>query len=237
MKKIVILSGAGMSAESGLKTFRDSNGLWEGYDVMEVASIDGWQRNPELVLEFYNQRRKQLLSVEPNQGHHALVELAKHYHLTVVTQNVDDLHERAGNDQVIHLHGELLKACSCNNKEDVIDWRGDIRLGDTCSNGHQLRPFIVWFGELVPMLGRAADCVSEADIVIIVGTSMQVYPAASLISYAKPSAELYYLDANPATSAELVHLTNLDIRKTTAAIGLPMLVKELIKGKRLTNNY
>lgn len=228
MKKIVVLSGAGMSAESGLNTFRDSNGLWEGHDVMNVASIDGWRADPELVLDFYNQRRRQLLTVEPNVGHKALVKLAEKYHVSIVTQNVDDLHERAGSEQVIHLHGELLKAKSTINESEIIDWHQDICIGDTCSSGHQLRPAIVWFGELVPMLDSAIFEVEQADIIIIIGTSMQVYPAASLVSYAKATSKVYYLDANPAVSHELTVLKEIEVRTTTAATGLPKLVTELL---------
>jgi NAD-dependent deacetylase len=195
--KIVVLSGAGISAESGLKTFRDSNGLWEGHDVMEVASPGGFARNPELVLDFYNKRRKQLQEVEPNAAHIALAELEKDYEVVIVTQNVDDLHERAGSSNVVHLHGELLKVRSTFDEDLVMDWKEDLNPGDFCEHNHQLRPHIVWFGEAVPMMEVAAREVESADHVIIVGTSMQVYPAAGLIEYTRPDAKLYFVDPNP----------------------------------------
>ncbi|HFC01178.1 MAG TPA: NAD-dependent deacylase, partial [Phaeodactylibacter sp.] len=171
-KKIVVLTGAGISAESGIKTFRDSGGLWEGHDVMEVASPEGWSRNQALVLDFYNKRRAQLLEVKPNAAHLALVDLEKKYEVHIVTQNVDDLHERAGSSHVVHLHGELLKVRSVGNERLVYDWAKDLNKGDLCEEGHQLRPHIVWFGEQVPMLEVAASIASTADIIIIVGTSM-----------------------------------------------------------------
>ncbi|MEK7255713.1 MAG: Sir2 family NAD-dependent protein deacetylase, partial [Bacteroidota bacterium] len=184
MQKLVVLTGAGVSAESGISTFRDANGLWENHDIMEVASPQGWRKNKELVLEFYNQRRRQLQLVEPNAAHLALVDLEAKFTTCVVTQNVDDLHERAGSKLVLHLHGELLKARSTHDPELIYDWKGDISLTDKCERGSQLRPHIVWFGEEVPMLPLAADLVSQAEVVLIVGTSMQVYPAAGLVSYA-----------------------------------------------------
>jgi len=198
MKHVVVLTGAGMSAESGLKTFRDSNGLWEGHDVMEVASPEGFLANPELVLDFYNQRRKQLLTVTPNLAHEALANLEKTQKVTIVTQNVDDLHERAGSKNIIHLHGELLKVRSIDNKLDVQPWTKDLNLGDLCKNGYQLRPDIVWFGEAVPMIEKAMQVCETADILLIIGTSMQVYPAASLIHYVYPETPIFYLDPNPA---------------------------------------
>ena len=178
MKHIVVLTGAGMSAESGIKTFRDADGLWEGHDVMEVASPQGFAANPELVLDFYNQRRRQLFEVQPNTAHIALANLEKNYNVTIVTQNVDDLHERAGSTNVLHLHGELLKARSTYNEMDVQDWNHDLILGDLCVKGYQMRPHIVWFGEAVPMIEKAITICQTADILIIIGTSMQVYPAA-----------------------------------------------------------
>jgi NAD-dependent deacetylase len=199
MKHVVVLTGAGMSAESGLKTFRDSNGLWEGHDVMQVATPEGFARNPELVLEFYNQRRRQLLEVNPNQAHIALAELEKEHKVTIVTQNVDDLHERAGSTNVVHLHGELLKARSTYNEFDVFTWKKDINLGDFCSKGYQIRPHIVWFGEAVPMIEKAIDICQTADLLMIIGTSMQVYPAASLMHYVNENIPMYYIDPNPAT--------------------------------------
>lgn len=198
MKHIVILSGAGMSAESGLKTFRDSNGLWEGHDVMEVASPQGFAKDPALVLEFYNQRRRQLLEVEPNRAHLALVEMEKKHKVSIVTQNVDDLHERAGSRSVLHLHGELFKVRSTFDLSDVKEWKKDLDLGDFCNKGHQLRPHIVWFGEEVPAIPKAISICQTADILIIIGTSMQVYPAASLINYVGARTKVYYIDPNPA---------------------------------------
>jgi len=196
--KIAVLTGAGISAESGLKTFRDSNGLWEGHDVMSVASPQGFANNPALVLDFYNQRRKQLLEVEPNAAHNALAQLEKKHEVTIITQNVDDLHERAGNTHVVHLHGELLKVRSSFDENLILDWKTDLNLGDFCEHNHQLRPHIVWFGEAVPLIEVAAKIVAQAELVIIVGTSMQVYPAAGLIQYAHEDALCYFVDPNPA---------------------------------------
>ena len=198
MKHIVILSGAGMSAESGLKTFRDSNGLWEGHDVMEVASPQGFEKNPALVLEFYNQRRRQLLEVEPNLAHLALVEMEKKHKVSIVTQNVDDLHERAGSSSVLHLHGELFKVRSTHDSSDVQEWKKDLNVGDFCQKGYQLRPHIVWFGEEVPAIPKAISICQTADVLIIIGTSMQVYPAASLMNYVDSRTKIYYIDPNPA---------------------------------------
>lgn len=197
MKKIVILTGAGMSAESGISTFRDAGGLWEQHDIMEVASIDGWHKNPALVMEFYNQRRRQLFEVQPNTAHHALVELEQKYDVIIITQNVDDLHERAGSSNVMHLHGELRKARSSTDEFLIYNWDKDIAFGDCCEKGSQLRPHIVWFGEMVPMITIAAAEVMEADILLIIGTSLQVYPAAGLASYAPDHAKIYYIDPNP----------------------------------------
>ena len=198
MKHIVALTGAGMSAESGVKTFRDHDGLWEGHDVMQVASPEGFRKNPELVLEFYNQRRRQLKEVEPNQAHKDIAALESQYKVTVVTQNVDDLHERAGSTDVVHLHGELLKIRSTGNPSDVQFWAEDINLGDVCPKGYQLRPHIVWFGEDVPMIDTAIKICYAADILVIIGTSMQVYPAASLINFVQPDTPIYYIDPKPA---------------------------------------
>ncbi|NRD24048.1 NAD-dependent deacylase [Winogradskyella litoriviva] len=197
-KHIVVLTGAGMSAESGVKTFRDHDGLWEGHDVMEVASPQGFARNPKLVLDFYNQRRKQLKEVQPNQAHKDLAKLENHFKVTIVTQNVDDLHERAGSSDVVHLHGELLKIRSTKNYNDIKTWTEDLNLGDLCDNGYQLRPHIVWFGEDVPEIETAVKICYAADILIIIGTSMQVYPAASLINYVQPDTSIFYIDPKPA---------------------------------------
>jgi NAD-dependent deacetylase len=182
MKKLVVLSGAGISAESGIPTFRDSNGLWEGYDVMQVATPEGWNANPSLVLDFYNQRRKRALEVKPNRGHEILAELEKHFDVTIITQNVDNLHERAGSTRVIHLHGSLFESRSTADETLVYPISGwELKVGDCCEKGSQLRPNIVWFGEMVPMMEVAATYAAQADIFIVVGTSMVVYPAAGLI--------------------------------------------------------
>ena len=200
MKNLVVLSGAGMSAESGLKTFRDSDGLWEGHDVMQVATPEGFKANPALVLDFYNQRRRQLLEVEPNIAHQFLVDLERDFNVSIITQNVDDLHERAGSSNIVHLHGELLKARSTVDETDIVVWHEDIVLGTHSKTGHQLRPHIVWFGEAVPMMDDALVLCEQADILIIIGTSMQVYPAASLMHYVPHGTPIFYVDPNPAMS-------------------------------------
>lgn len=197
MKHIVVLTGAGMSAESGLKTFRDADGLWEGHDVTQVASPQGFARNPELVLDFYNQRRRQLLQAKPNAAHVALAQLEYDYKVTIVTQNIDDLHERAGSKNVIHLHGELFKVRSIYDEFDIQEWRTDLVLGDVCSKGYQLRPHIVWFGEAVHMIPKAITICESADILLIIGSSLQVYPAASLIHYVPRNTKIYYIDPRP----------------------------------------
>lgn len=202
MKSLVVLSGAGISAESGIKTFRDSDGLWEGHDVQEVASPEGWERNPKLVLDFYNKRRAQLKEVEPNLAHILIKDLEEKFIVNVVTQNVDNLHERAKSKNVFHLHGMLTQIKSTQDENYIQDWEGDLNIGDTCPSGYQLRPNIVWFGEEVPMLNKAAELVYDADIVIIIGTSLQVYPAAGLIRYAQ-NAKVFYIDPNPKTNFEL----------------------------------
>ena len=194
-KKLVVLSGSGVSAESGISTFRDSDGLWESYNVMEVASIEGWYQNPELVIDFYNQRRKQLESVEPNDAHKIISKLEEFYDVTIVTQNVDDLHERAGSTQIIHLHGELTKICSTDRKRHIRDiGYKTFEFGDLAPDGQLLRPFIVWFGEDVPLIYQASEIVTQADIIIIIGTSLNVYPAAGLLYSARPNAEIYVVD-------------------------------------------
>ncbi|MFM9403710.1 SIR2 family NAD-dependent protein deacylase [Myroides odoratimimus] len=226
-KKLVVLSGAGMSAESGIKTFRDTDGLWEGHDVMQVASPEGWQQNKELVLQFYNDRRRQLLSCQPNKAHYILAQLEQYYNVSIITQNVDDLHERAGSNNIIHLHGELLKVRSEQDEKLIYPWTTDLLANDSNELGHSLRPHIVWFGEMVPELEKAIPLIEEADIIIIIGTSMQVYPAASLISYAKSTAQAYYIDTNPA----LIQHTpcELTVVKNTASEGLNSILNELIK--------
>lgn len=202
-KNLVILSGAGMSAESGISTFRDAGGLWDKYPVMQVASAEGYVRDPELVINFYNERRKQLLDVEPNAGHIGLVELEKDFNVTVVTQNVDNLHERAGSTRIIHLHGELTKVCSSRDPynpryvKELKPEEYEVKMGDKAGDGSQLRPFIVWFGEAVPEIERAVDYVEKADIFVIIGTSMNVYPAAGLLNYVPRTAEVYLIDPKP----------------------------------------
>ncbi|GAA8326535.1 NAD-dependent deacylase [Helicobacter pylori] len=194
MKNLVILSGAGISAESGIKTFRDADGLWEGHDIMEVASPYGWKKNPQKVLDFYNQRRRQLFEVYPNKAHKALAQLEKHYQVNIITQNVDDLHERAGSSRVLHLHGELLSVRSEKDPNLVYRWEKDLNLGDLAHDDSQLRPDIVWFGEAVPLLKEAISLVKQAHLLIIIGTSLQVYPAASLYTHAHKDALIYYID-------------------------------------------
>ena len=197
MKKMVVLTGAGMSAESGLQTFRDANGLWEGHNVMDVATPEAFERDPKLVLEFYNQRRRQLLDVLPNNAHHNLKELEKYFNIHIITQNVDDLHEKAESSNVLHLHGELRKVRSIVNKDIILNWSKDLHLGDFDSVGNQLRPHVVWFGEEVPMLDNAIERVKQADILVIIGTSMQVFPAASLVNFIKRNTPVYFINPNP----------------------------------------
>ena len=189
-----MLSGAGISAESGVKTFRDSNGLWENHRIEDVASPEGFQRNPQMVLDFYNARRRQLNDVHPNLAHELIAELEKDFQVVVITQNVDDLHERAGSTEVVHLHGELKKVRPQNQEEPVLSWNKDLNLGDVDEYGNQLRPHIVWFGEMVPKMDEAIEQVSDADILLVIGTSLQVYPAAGLLNYAPKSCQLFVID-------------------------------------------
>jgi NAD-dependent deacetylase len=226
MKRLVVLTGAGISAESGIQTFRDADGLWEGHNVMEVALPEGYAANPELVLNFYNERRKQLLEVTPNKGHENLVALEQSFNVEIITQNVDDLHERAGSKKVTHLHGELLKVRSSVDENMVLDWKKDLVLGDLCPNKSQLRPHIVWFGEMVPMLDKAIEITKKADILVIIGTSMQVYPAAGLIDYIKPNTPIYFIDPKPAVSKG--SFNNLTIIEEVASVGSEKLM-ELLK--------
>lgn len=225
MKNIVVLTGAGISAESGLKTFRDADGLWEGHDVMEVASPQGFKKNPELVLDFYNQRRRQLLTVKPNKAHFNLKKLEKEYNVHIITQNVDNLHERAESKNILHLHGELLKIRSTKNPKLIYHWKKDLVLGDLCDEKSQLRPDIVWFGEDVPLLEKATEITFKADILVIIGTSMQVYPAASLINYSKPNIPMYFIDPEPSISEH--QFENLTIIKEVASKGTDVLIKLL----------
>ncbi len=225
MKSVVVLTGAGISAESGLKTFRDAGGLWEGHNVIEVASPEGFAANPDLVMDFYNQRRKQLLKVEPNAAHYALANLEKHHKVTIITQNVDDLHERAGSTNVLHLHGELLKVRSMNDPHLVLDWTRDLVIGDTDGNGHQLRPHIVWFGEDVPMIEPAIKICENADVLIVIGTSMQVYPAASLMHYVSKNTPVYFIDPKPSIESS----KQITVIAQPATIGVKEVVDKLTK--------
>lgn len=226
MKKIVVLTGAGMSAESGIRTFRDSNGLWEEHRVEDVATYDAWLRNQQLVLDFYNQRRKQLYEVTPNAGHLALVELEKKFEVQIITQNVDDLHERAGSAHVLHLHGELKKARSTVDETLIYELPGwELKKGDLCEKGSQLRPHIVWFGEAVPMIEPAMELAAQADIFIVIGTSLNVYPAAGLVYYVKDQTPVYLIDPH----AEMLQgVNNLTVFRETAGTGVPKLVKMLL---------
>lgn len=227
MKKLVVLTGAGISAESGISTFRDAGGLWEKYKIDDVATPNAWRKNPGLVLDFYNQRRKQLFTVEPNEGHIALAELEKHFDVQIITQNVDNLHERSGSTNILHLHGELMKVQSTSPGEEVFKLTADnyeTHLGDKCPKGYQLRPHIVWFGEAVPEIENAIHITEQADIFLIIGTSLNVYPAASLINYVKPGIPVYLIDPN-----EIGHLpTNVTVIQKGAGEGMKELVKSLL---------
>jgi NAD-dependent deacetylase len=229
MKKIVVLSGAGISAESGIKTFRDADGLWEGHDIMEVASPIGWNKNPTLVLDFYNKRRAQLLTVQPNKAHEILAELEKQFNIHIITQNVDDLHERAGSSSILHLHGELLKVRSVLNEKNIIHWKTDLNLGDCDDKGNQLRPHIVWFGEAVPLIEKAIEIVETADILVIIGTSLQVYPAAGLMNYVNQNVPVYYIDPKPATIYDLPN--KLKVLPLSAVEGMKIVKDELLNLK------
>lgn len=229
MKKIVVLTGAGISAESGIKTFRDADGLWEGHDIMEVASPIGWNKNPTLVLDFYNKRRAQLLTVQPNKAHEILAELEKLFNVHIITQNVDDLHERAGSSSVLHLHGELLKVRSVANEKNIKHWKTDLNLGDCDEKGNQLRPHIVWFGEAVPLIEKAIEIVETADILVIIGTSLQVYPAAGLMNYVNQNVPVYYIDPKPATIYDLPN--KLKVLPLSAVEGMKIVKNELLNLK------
>jgi NAD-dependent deacetylase len=226
-KKLVVLTGAGISAESGIKTFRDADGLWEGHDIMQVASYEGWLKNKEVVLEFYNQRRRQLLEVTPNQGHKVLAELESQFDVQIITQNVDNLHEHAGSSKVLHLHGELLKVASdCRPPKQVLEWKEDLKVGDTDKDGIQLRPYIVWFGEEVPALEEAITLTEQADYLVIIGTSLQVYPAASLLQYAPNHVPIFYIDPKPATIHKVKN--PLEVIPMKATQGVPILKDKLL---------
>ena len=227
MKKLVVLSGAGMSAESGISTFRDSDGLWERYRVEDVATPEGFEANPELVLDFYNQRRRQLLECKPNAGHMGLAALEKSFDVRIITQNIDNLHEQAGSTKVIHLHGELMKYCSVNDLNTAYELKPenpDLQLGDKAPDGGQRRPFIVWFGEPVPMIEPAIEWVAEADVFVVIGTSLNVYPAAGLLSYVRKKCPIYLIDPKDVKTQRI----DIQFIKATASKGVKQL-KELLK--------
>ena len=227
-KKLVVLTGAGISAESGLKTFRDTDGLWEGYDINEVATATAWRKNPELVLEFYNARRKSVKEARPNEAHYALASLEKDFDVTIITQNIDDLHERARSTSIVHLHGEILKMRSEKNENLIYTIEGDIHPGDTAADGHQLRPHIVWFEEPVPMMETAIEIAKTADLFLIVGTSLVVYPAAGLLHYVPMNIPKFIVDKKlPATN----HLHHLTMIEKIASEGMKDLVGLLEKYK------
>ena len=229
-KKLVAFTGSGISAESGLKTFRDSDGLWEEYNVYAVATPEAWHSNRKLVLEFYNARRRQVINAKPNSAHFALAKLQSVFDVRIVTQNIDDLHERAGSENVLHLHGEIMKSQSTLDRNLVYEINGsELNEGDQCERGSQLRPFIVWFGEEVPLLSRAAEVVSQADILLIIGTSLQVYPAAGLIQCALRGARKIYID--PKADGN-VPATGIEIIKEKAGMGVPKLVEKLLSIKQ-----
>ncbi|MFV8269741.1 SIR2 family NAD-dependent protein deacylase [Flavobacterium sp. GT2N3] len=225
-KKLVVLTGAGISAESGIKTFRDSDGLWEGHNVMDVATPEGWHKNPALVLNFYNQRRKQLKDVQPNLGHLILAELEDYFDVFIITQNVDDLHERAGSSNVLHLHGELLKVRSTKNPNYIRDWQDDLNFGDFDENENQLRPHIVWFGEEVPALEEALTLTQSADYFAVIGTSLQVYPAAGLIDFTSRETPIFYIDPKP---IKIPNLRNpLEVIPMRATEGVAFMKEKLL---------
>jgi NAD-dependent deacetylase len=226
MKRLVVLTGAGISAESGIPTFRDSGGLWEGYRVEDVATPEGWYRDPAMVLDFYNQRRKKALEVKPNRGHEILAELERNFDVTIITQNVDDLHERAGSTNVIHLHGKLFESRSTMDESRVYPIHGwELRLGDKCELGSQLRPNIVWFGEMVPMMDVAARIVSQAEIFLVVGTSMVVYPAAGLIDYVASDVPKFIVDPNV---PDVRPMPNLHMVAQKASTGMEEIKRRLL---------
>lgn len=225
MKKLTILSGAGISAESGIQTFRDGDGLWENHNVTDVASPEGWRRDRALVLEFYNQRRRQLHEVEPNDAHRLIADLEKHFEVQIITQNIDDLHERAGSTHILHIHGELFKSCSCNNKSLIYEQKEDINIGDKAEDGAQLRPFIVWFGEDVPLYQTAREIVKNSDILLVIGTSLQVYPAAGLIHEIKDDCLLIVINPN---ETGFGYGQRAVVMKETATRGMKLLYDKLV---------
>ena len=231
MKKIVVLSGAGVSAESGIKTFRDSGGLWEGHNVMDVASPEGWTRDQDLVLNFYNERRKNAIKAKPNEGHLIIAELEKYFSVTVITQNIDNLHEKAGSTNALHLHGELFKSRSTLDPNLIYDIEGwELKTGDTCEKGAQLRPHIVWFGEMVPMMEVAVEETLTADIFIVIGTSLQVYPAAGLLQYVRSTVPKYIINPN---MPDIPGSSNLHLIEEVGSVGMKKVKKILLgEGKK-----
>ena len=225
-KKIIIFSGAGISAESGLKTFRDNDGLWENYDLKEVATPEAWEKNPELVLDFYNLRRKQVIEAKPNNAHFSLVKLEKKFNVHIITQNIDDLHERAGSTNILHLHGEILKSKSISNEKQYNIKGAKLNIGDLCENNTQLRPDIVWFGESVPKMIEAERLCKDADILIIIGTSLSVYPAANIVDFVPDNCENYLIDPK---EVSMNGIKNLKLIKEKASIGIPILANTLLK--------
>ncbi|MDX2195900.1 MAG: NAD-dependent deacylase [Cytophagales bacterium] len=228
MKRVVVLTGAGISAESGLKTFRDAGGFWEGYSIEEVATPQAWHKNPELVLKFYNERRKQGIHAQPNAAHMALKELEKHTEVKIITQNIDNLHEKAGSKYITHLHGEIFKSRSTVDQRLVYDIQGwELKIGDLCEKGSQLRPHIVWFGEEVPLMETAINITLSADVFLIVGTSLLVYPAASLVEYVRPSVPIYVVDPN--ASAMNINRKNVHLYERTATEGVPEVIQKILQ--------
>ena len=225
MKKIIVFSGAGISAESGLKTFRDSDGLWENYDLTEVATPEAWEKDKKMVLEFYNMRRKQVIEASPNESHKSLVKLEEKYNVEIITQNIDDLHERAGSSKVMHLHGEILKSRSTTNHEQYQIEGANLNFGDTCKNNSQLRPDVVWFGEPVPKMVEAMELCRDAEILIITGTSLTVYPAANIIDFVPDNCKKYLVDPKDILTN---NLKNLTVIKEKASIGIPQLTNLLL---------
>lgn len=224
-KKLVVFSGAGISAESGVKTFRDSDGLWENHRVEDVASPEGFEKNPKMVLDFYNARRRQLNEIEPNKAHLILAELEKYFDVQIITQNVDDLHERAGSTKIIHLHGELKKARPVDSESPIISWEKDLNLGDLNLEGIQLRPHIVWFGEMVPEMEKAMEVCAQADLFLVIGTSMSVYPAAGLINYIPENCEVFVIDPNLSNS----YTNTQNYFKTSATEGMELFKKIILE--------
>ncbi len=226
MKKIIVFSGDGISAESGLKTFRDSDGLWENYDLTEVATPEAWEKDPKMVLEFYNMRRKQVIKAVPNKSHYALVELEKKFNLEIITQNIDDLHERAGSSNILHLHGEILKSRSTFDGSTYNIKGSELNFGDLCKNNSQLRPDIVWFGEAVPNMSLAMELCKNTDILIIIGTSLTVYPAANIVDFVPDNCDKYLIDPKDVLSTGIKNLT---VIKENASVGIPKLADKLLE--------